>query len=651
MIVATAGHIDHGKTVLVKALTGVDTDRLAEEKRRGLSIDLGFAYTPLPDGSVLGFVDVPGHERFVRNMLAGVTGIDFALLVVAADDGPMPQTREHLAILDLLGVSEGAVAVTKIDRVSREKVAETSARMGELLSASSLAGAPLFPVSGISGEGLPVLRGHLEEAAGRTGRRRTGGHFRLAVDRCFTIEGTGLVVTGTVFSGRVASGDHLVLSPRGWRVRVRGIHAQNREAETGQAGERCALNIVGQEMRKDAVRRGDWLLDERVHAPVTRLDTVVRVPHARERPLKHWSPVHVHLGATDVTGRVALLEGRAIKPGGRGLAQLVLDHALGALRGDRFVLRDRSARGTVAGGHVVDPFAPSRGRAKAERLALLGAMENDDPATALAQMLAGTVDVVDLNRFAVTWNLTRTQADAVYDTVDMVRIEDSAGSVALSPRRWEALRRETLAATGERHRSAPERAGGTEEELRKTLAERVSPVVFASVVSGLVAEGELVRTGLYLGLPEHRPRMGPNDTALWERTKPLLAGQGLRPPRLHELARSLGIGVGQVEKFLVRAADLGLVQRVAANRFFLPRTLSELADIAETLTIEAADGQFTVVSFRDRSGIGRNLTIQVLEFFDKAGFTTRLGDVRHLTRSAATVFPPPRGNDGVGDRG
>jgi selenocysteine-specific elongation factor len=590
---------------------------------------------------VLGFVDVPGHERFVRNMLAGVTGIDYALLVVAADDGPMPQTREHLAILDLLGVSDGAVAIAKVDRANPEKVAETSAGVAALLSASSLAGAPLFPVSGISGAGVPALCQHLEEVAGRTGRRRTGGHFRLAVDRCFTLEGTGLVVTGTVFSGRVVGGDRLVLSPSGGRVRVRGIYAQNREAEAGRAGDRCALNIVGPEVNKETVRRGDWLVDEKIHAPVTRFDAVVRVPLAPGRRLKHWSPVHLHLGAADVTGRVALLEGRTIDPGGRGLAQLVLDQALGALRGDRFILRDRSARETIAGGHVIDPFAPPRGRAKAGRLALLGAMEADDPAAALSQMLAAATDVVDLSRFALAWNLTGAQADAVFEDVAMVRIEDAGGTVALSPRRWEALGRATLETAGARHRSAPEQPGATEDELRKALVDQVSPAVFAAVVSSLVAEGALVRAGPHLGLPAHRARMGPDDTALWKRTEPLLDRPDLRPPRLPELAQALGIGVGEVEKFLARAAKLGVVHRVTRNRFFLPRTIHQLADIAESLAAEAAVGQFTVTAFRDRSGIGRNLTIEILEFFDASGFTTRLGDTRRIVKPRVAAFPDP----------
>ncbi len=245
MIIATAGHIDHGKTVLVKALTGVDTDRLPEEKRRGVSIDLGFAYDTFGDGTRVGFIDVPGHERFVRNMLAGVTGIDFALLVVAADDGPMPQTVEHLAILDLLGVTAGAVALTKIDRVSAERVAEVRGQIETILARTGLAGIPVFPVSGMTGEGIPALRQHLAEAAAAHAERSRPGHFRLAVDRCFTLTGAGVVVTGTVFSGSVAVGDRLMLSPRGLAVRVRAIHAQNQQAERGAFGDRCAINITG----------------------------------------------------------------------------------------------------------------------------------------------------------------------------------------------------------------------------------------------------------------------------------------------------------------------------------------------------------------------------------------------------------------------
>src|SRR5206468_12611486 len=264
-----AGHIDHGKTSLVRALTGVDTDRLKEEKARGISIDLGFAYLPASHGGVLGFVDVPGHERFIHNMLAGATGIDFVLLVVAADDGIMPQTREHLEIIDLLGVKRGAVALTKIDRVESARVAAARAEIEALLRGTALAGSPVFALSSITGDGVPALRAHLEAVAASPPPAGTAdGCFRLAVDRCFTISGSGTVVTGTVFSGSVCVGDHLLVSPPGREVRVRSIHAQNRAAKRGAAGQRCALSLVGVE-KKD-IARGDWVLESAVHAPTAR---------------------------------------------------------------------------------------------------------------------------------------------------------------------------------------------------------------------------------------------------------------------------------------------------------------------------------------------------------------------------------------------
>ena len=284
MIVATAGHVDHGKTSLVRALTGIDTDRLPEEKQRNLTIDLGFAYVPLESGEVLGFVDVPGHERFIRNMLCGVAAIDYALLVVAADDGVMPQTEEHLAILDLLGVDAGAVAITKTDRVDPGRVDDVAEEVELYLDETRLAGAPCFPVSSVEGGGVDALKAHLEAVAGEVRRRPADGHFRLAVDRAFTVVGAGLVVTGTAFSGGVSVDDRLLLSPARIPLRVRGIHAQDRKAESGRAGERLALNIVGPSLGKDDVARGDWVVAEEAHLPARRIDATVRILADETRP-------------------------------------------------------------------------------------------------------------------------------------------------------------------------------------------------------------------------------------------------------------------------------------------------------------------------------------------------------------------------------
>ncbi|HEX6735669.1 MAG TPA: selenocysteine-specific translation elongation factor, partial [Azonexus sp.] len=352
MIIGTAGHIDHGKTTLVKALTGVDCDRLKEEKARGITVDLGYAYT-----ATLGFIDVPGHEKLVHNMLAGATGIDFALLVIAADDGPMPQTREHLEIVELLGIRQGAVALTKSDLCSPARLAEATAEIAELLAGTALAGAPVFPVAATTGGGIAELRAHLEAAAADCARRPAAGGFRLAIDRCFTLSGAGTVVTGTAFAGTVAVGDQLLLTPPGRPVRVRSLRVQDAPAEAGQAGQRIALALAG--IEKTDVARGQWLVAPALHAPVRRFDARLRVL-AGQPALKHWSQVHLHLGAEDVPARVGLLGVDQLAPGTEGWAQLLLERDIGALAGDRFILRDAGARHSVGGGVVLDIFPPQR---------------------------------------------------------------------------------------------------------------------------------------------------------------------------------------------------------------------------------------------------------------------------------------------------
>ena len=358
MIVGTAGHIDHGKTSLVRALTGIDTDRLKEEKARGISIDLGFAYLPAPDGSVLGFVDVPGHERFVRNMLAGATGIDFVLLVVAADDGVMPQTREHLAIVNLLGIDRGVVALTKCDLVEPSRRAEVSADITQRLENTGLADCEIVPVSTVTGYGIDRLRDRLFDAAGMMRARVASGAFRLAVDRSFTLAGSGTVVTGTVLSGAISTGDRVVISPSGLAARVRSIHAQNRPTERGVAGQRCALNLAGSGVTKDSIERGDVVLDPDLHAPTDRIDATLRLLSSEQKPVIQWTPVRLHHAATEVGARIVLLGNEQIPPGGEALIQLVLERPIATAAGGRFVLRDTTAQHTIGGGIFLDLRAP-----------------------------------------------------------------------------------------------------------------------------------------------------------------------------------------------------------------------------------------------------------------------------------------------------
>lgn len=643
MIVATAGHIDHGKTSLVKMLTGVDTDRLPEEKARGMSIDLGFAYTPLSDGTILGFVDVPGHERFIKNMLAGVTGIDAALLVVAADDGPMPQTREHLAILDLLGVDAGVIALTKIDRVDPTRVAEVRDAISALIAETGLAGADILPVSAVSGAGIEDLKVRLEAVARASSRRRIEGNFRLAVDRAFTVAGAGLVVTGAVFSGSVRVGDNLILSPAGTQVRVRGIHAQNRETDLGVAGQRCALNLVGADLRRTEVARGDWVLAEAVHAPTPRFDARVRVLAVERGPLKHWTPVHVHVGAAEIPGRVAILEGASIAPGGDGLVQIVLDRQIGTLHGDAFILRDQSAQRTIAGGRVIDPFPPARGRARPERLAFIRAMEAPTADAALDELLGSRAEGVDLTSFAKAWNLAAPDRDALWQSAKMVRSGSEAQSAGFAPDHWQALLDATVASLRDWHKESPDRPGPALDALRRIVPIKVAAPVFASALASLAKDQRIVSLGANYCLPGFEPRLLPKDAAQWKRVKPILAKGHMQPPVVAELSVQLDMDRREVERFLVRCARLGFVHQVAKNRFLLPDAVMELGAIAAELATKFEGSGFNAAAFRDRSGIGRNFTIEILEYFDRIGLTWRAGDTRKLRKSIAEIFGEARG--------
>lgn len=638
MIVATAGHVDHGKTLLVKALTGIDADRLPEEKRRGMTIDLGFAYWQRDDGPTIGFVDVPGHERFVRNMLCGVASIDFVLLVVAADDGIMPQTREHLVIIDLLGVKRGVVAVTKSDRATPDRIAAVTRDIRALLAGTGLAAAPILPVSAVTGEGVAALKTLLGDAAQRKAEADPNGNFRLAVDRSFTISGAGLVVTGTVFSGAVAVGDTVRVLGADLAARVRSIHAQNRAAQQGRRGERCALNLSGANLHQDVVVRGDWIVSSDVAGPVARLDVRLKVLADERRPLAHWTPVHVHLGAADVTGRVALLEEKALAAGQSGLAQLVLDRALGAVRGDRMILRDQSAQRTIGGGRVIDIFPPRRGRARAERLARLRAMEPDDDGACLAALLADSPLGLDLARFAANRNLAPREADSLFAAQPLRIVATAAGRRGFRPEAWGNLKTAALEGLAAWHRRAPHATGPSEDRLLCNVSPRLEKEIAVAVVAELASEGKVVREGTGVRLSSHHPQLPAGDATLWRRIEPLLDSDPLRPPSLHELAAGIHMEAKKLESLLVRVSRLGLLVRIAPNRFYRPRSLRRLGEMAVSLAAGSPDHRISASAFRDCSGIGRNLAIEVLEYFDRVRFTRRVGDAREIVGAVDRAF-------------
>ena len=634
MIVGTAGHIDHGKTALVRALTGVDTDRLKEEKARGISIDLGYAYLPGPDGQVLGFVDVPGHEKFVRNMLAGATGIDYALVVVAADDGVMPQTREHAAILDLLGVARGAVALTKIDLVGSERVDAVRAEIERLLAPTPLAGAEIFPVSTISGQGIGALREALFAAASAPGKPAAAGRFRLAIDRSFMLPGIGTVVTGTILSGAVEVGDRIVVSPSGLTARVRSLHAQNRAAARAVAGERCALNLAGEGIGKDAVVRGDMALDPALHAPASRIDASLRLLPGAPKPMAQWAPVRLHHGAAEVGAHVVPLDDAPLMPGGVGRVQLVLDRPLATAVPDAFILRDTSGRITLGGGRFIDLRAPQRRRRTVERRAQLDALAQRDHAQALTALLAQAPYFTDLAAFARDRALTADERDGLVAKAGLVVLEP--GSIAFASASWDALKGEIDAALKRFHGENPQARGLALDKLRLALPRQLPAAVLDAAVQALAKAGELALEGGAVRARDHAMRLAPADAKAWEQVAPLLSGQArFRPPRIDEIAAHLRAPEAASRRLLKSLARMGEVVEIAPDHFFLRASVAEMVDIAAEIAAASPQGEFGAAQFRDRleglgQSVGRKVAIQVLEYFDRAGVTLRRGDLRRI---------------------
>ncbi len=629
MIVATAGHIDHGKTALVRALTGVDTMRLPEERARGITVDLGYAYATLACGHRVGFVDVPGHERLVRTMVAGATGVDLALLVVAADDGPMPQTREHLAVLDLLGLTRAVVAITKCDRVDPARAAAAAAEIAALLRDTGIAGAPVVRCSTVTGEGIPELRALIAAEAELPGPSPRGG-FRLAVDRAFTVAGAGLVVTGAVHAGTVAVGDRLMLARTGADVRVRGLHAQNRPAERGGAGQRLALNVAGPRLDRAPPARGDWLVDPDIAAESARLDVLLRLLPGEARALKHWTPVHVHLGAADIPGRVALLEGASLEPGAAALAQLVLAAPTAALGHDRFVVRDQSATRSLGGGRVLDPAPPRRGARRPERLAILRVLALPD-AEALSALVENDAAGVDPLWFRRTRNLLEAEMDGL--GVPAVAL----GERLFSAEHRDALRRRILDAARSASRADPDALGSTADGLLRGLPIAVRAPGRAALRE-LAAEGLVERHGALYRPPGHALQLAAAEEALWEEIEAVLRRAGADQPRVALLAERLAVSEAELRGLLGKLGRMGRLTRIAPHYFVLPETLGALARAAAAVAEEAPGGLLTVGRFRDATGINRNAVMPVLEFFDRAGFTTRRPDGRALRADRVGIF-------------
>ena len=609
MIVTLAGHVDHGKTSLVKALTGVDTDVLADERRRGLTIDLGFAYQRR-NGDVLGFIDVPGHHRFIHNMVAGVAAMQFALLVVSADDGPMPQTREHLQILTLTGVSRGLVALTKCDRAPTGRIDQAEAELRAFLNGSFLESAPIIRTSANTGDGIPELKQALWTAADASPSQEAQGQFRLAVDRAFNIQGTGLVVTGTVHAGAVRQGDEVHIFPANQTARVRGLRVQEGAADRAALGDRAAINLAGVSLGQ--VQRGCWLTAAPM-PPCRNFAVDLRILDDFPRPVKHWLPVHIYHATSHSTGRLALLDAGKVLPGERRTVEIVTDQPLCARHGDHLVLRDHGLDRTLGGGRALTDLDQAARRRDPARLGVIEPFKGDDRSRIVAGLLAqGPLAV---GRLQNTLGLTDDELKEALGGFELKMHEGEALPQAL----WSDWRRAALDFAAQHQREHPAAPGFAPNRLPSAIPERFQ----VPLLNQLLSEKRLQLTAGAYHLPAHVAELPPQQKALLNRVRPRLDQD--QAPSLGDLAKAMHTPLAPLESGLKSLAQRGLLVQISPKRFYLPERLSAIATQVAAL---ASQEPLTVRRFRDHTGIGRNIAIELLEYFDRRGYTRRQGDAR-----------------------
>src|SRR6267142_2077011 len=632
VVVGTAGHIDHGKTALVRRLTGIDTDRLKEEKERGISIDLGFAHVALPSGRRIAIVDVPGHERFVKNMLAGATGIDLVLLVVAADEGVMPQTREHLTIVHLLSIDRGVVALTKSDLVDPEMLAVVRSEVEELLKPTSLHGSPIVPVSAVTGEGIDALFAALDDAVDGVRGRDAAGPARLPIDRVFPVEGIGTVVTGTLWNGTVRPGDSLELLPAGSLVRVRPAQVHDQTVEEAHAGQRLALAIHG--VSREDVRRGDWLATPGRYLPSRILDVRLGLLDSAPKPLGSRSRLRCHLGSSGILGRAVLLERDTLAPGEECWAQLRLEEPALAAAGDRIVIRSYSPASTIAGATVVDPSPQKRARLQPgdrERLETLRSGSASEKLAALAEEagaagIAGEGAAVRLGAMAeqITEAASAAVAAAIAVNAEakLVRLEDGR---LLTPASWRLALERVLTAVTRYAEQNKLRDGIPKGELKSLLARDLAAPVFDEALEVLVRGGQLALKGDRVSLPEAAPVLNPKQAKALIEMEKKLAGHGFQVPEVSELTREISQTERPAEliRYLV---DSGRAVKVTSELLY-PKALWE--DLEGRLRAHfERNPKLTMGAFKDLAQVSRKYAVPMLEHLDRTGVTRRDGDER-----------------------
>ncbi len=629
LIIGTAGHIDHGKTTLVKALTGIDTDRLKEEKERGISIELGFAFLTLPDGIQAGIVDVPGHERFVKTMLAGVGGIDLVILVIAADEGVMPQTREHLHICELLQVKRGLVALTKADLVDEEWLEMVRADIAGTLKGMFLAGCPVVPCSATTGRGLAELLQAIQAQAAMAEPKRTEGTLRLPIDRVFTIKGFGTVVTGTLWSGTLQVGDEVAILPAGHRSRVRRLQVHGQTVEQAVAGQRTAVNLPGVEVSQ--IERGDVLCGPGTLRPSEAFDATLALLPDAPRALLNRARIRFHLGTSERLARVVLLDREELRPGEQSYVHIRLESSSTALPRDRYVIRSYSPAVTIGGGSILDPNPPRERRARAQMIEHLRILEQGSPSDRVERHLlaAGFVPAtpealrarIDLDPVTVADSL---RVLAAKGTAILVGVKGEAG--ALHAERVAQLEGEVLGRLAEFHAKEPLKDGLAKEELRSKLPVQLTPATFGWMLARLTEAKRIAVERDKVRLAGHRPTLSAAEEAMKAKIEAAYRAAAFQPATPDGVLASLQAERKLAQAVFRRMVDDGILIKVKEDIYLHRESYQEMRQ--RVLTHFESQPSINVGTMKDLFGVSRKYAIPFLEHLDDIHVTRRQGDER-----------------------
>ncbi|MEN6432531.1 MAG: selenocysteine-specific translation elongation factor [Smithella sp.] len=629
-VLGTAGHVDHGKTALIKALTGVDTDRLKEEKKRGITIELGFASLALPSGQTLGIVDVPGHEKFIKNMVSGAAGIDLVMMVIAADEGIMPQTKEHLHICSLLGISKGIVALTKTDMVEKEWLDLVQSEITEFLQGTFLEGAPVVPVSAIKQEGLTDLIKAIDTTVSKINEKTDDGIFRLPVDRVFTMKGFGTVVTGTLVSDHIKTGEEVEILPGDIAARIRGIQVHNQSVEDAWAGQRTAINLQGVE--KSIIERGNVLVRPKTVWPSQRLDVFVEFLASNSKSLKNKALVRLHTGTSEIIARITLLDKDELAPGQKAFAQLVLANKDVIVSGDRFVLRSYSPITTIGGGQIIDPLPSKHKRQNEKIIAALNVLQSGSLPEKISVIMERTgfsgINLRGLNfRLGVNTKKIREALEGLLSNKKAILLdsEDTTVISAFFYNQLEELISKNLAAY---HKKNPLQMGISKEQLKETLGRAISVKLFNLALRNLGKKETIVSDKDNVRLAEYQVQLAGDLDSLHNNIAMIYNDAGLTPPSLTDVVNNFKDQKAKAQSIIKLMLKDGDLIKINEEMCFSNGALSKLRDDYKAMLVK--DGKATPATFKELTGLSRKYIIPLMEYFDVNKLTVRVGDHRIL---------------------